>query len=209
MEFYKLDIHRSEFNDAGFYSFEPRGQRSLGEFPTCPNCSANIGIRPWLPPFEIRLSGTTSGDVIAGTGRSFLVSPRFVAALTFLICTTSDQMPLTADDLTRDGMVDGFSHIRALIFAFSLDDATPLTSLLQSLVDRSDYDLRRRGCPCRIDAVCIRHSRWPTAFHPLPSTSTLTRRTAFGFNALSKLPTSISPSNSWMMRQWTSICDHP
>lgn len=81
MIFYQLDTHKSEFNDDGYFMFQSSGKRKLGESPRCPVCSCKVGILPWLPPYNVRIKGDFPGDIIAGCGRSFLISNRLADAL--------------------------------------------------------------------------------------------------------------------------------
>jgi hypothetical protein len=53
-----------------------------GEAPRCPSCGAWIGMKPWLPPYRVRLvEGTKTAapaDIITGPGFSgFIASDRF------------------------------------------------------------------------------------------------------------------------------------
>jgi hypothetical protein len=56
---------------------------NYGDAPRCPACGKVIGMKPWLPPYRVRLVGGTKtsapADVITGPGvDSFIASERFV-----------------------------------------------------------------------------------------------------------------------------------
>ena len=39
-----------------------------GDFPRCPYCSDEIGLKKWLPPYTVKLLGKEFGDMCKGTG---------------------------------------------------------------------------------------------------------------------------------------------
>lgn len=80
MKFWVFDPPMMVGRWAFAYNIEPE----YGEAPRCPSCGRWIGMKPWLPPYRIRLvEGTKSpkpADVITGPGFSgFIASERFAA----------------------------------------------------------------------------------------------------------------------------------
>lgn len=155
MEFYKLDITGSQFNRDGFYYSEPVGKCKLGEFPTCPDCSAHIGILPWLPPYTIRIKGKQAGDIIAGAGRSFLVSPRFMNALDPAMLTDVETLG-AMDCKTNSSIIATYTHLHPPTVVARMDESAT-TFDVHKLVG---CDTCRTAQRSRVDGFRVDESSW-------------------------------------------------
>jgi len=155
MKFFQLDIHRSEYNDAGFVYFESVGKCNFGDFPTCPTCSAPIGILPWLPPYKIRIKGKHAGDIVAGTGRSFLVSPRFMEALDSAMLTDVETLA-PMDSKTKSDIISTYTHLHPPTVVARMDEAAT-TFDVHKLVGCESCRTAQRS---RVEGFRVDESSW-------------------------------------------------
>jgi hypothetical protein len=79
---------------------------NYGEAPRCPSCGGWIGMKPWLPPYRVRLvKGTKTpapADIITGPGfTSFIASDRFA--------TEFERAGLTGVERWEPVQIEGYS----------------------------------------------------------------------------------------------------
>lgn len=129
MIFYKLDTVKSQCNHDGYYAFGASGKRQFGDFPLCPACSCKIGILPWLPPYNVKITGDTPGDIIAGCGRSFLISNRLADAIRVADLADFellDDVNITNRGKRKDDIVGHFKHVRPPTVVTRMDESATL-----------------------------------------------------------------------------------
>lgn len=168
MIFYQLDTVKSQCNQDGCYAFGASGKRQFGDFPRCPACSCKIGILPWLPPYNVKIKGDIPGDLVAGCGRSFLISNRLADALRAAELADFEILPPmnTTNHGKRKDDVDGnYVHIHPRTVVTRMDELATLFKIH----DLAGCDQCRTASRSDVKGFRVDESSWNGAHFFYPS----------------------------------------